>query len=53
MNRLAIAFLGFLLAASFCFGQAAATPAPAAAVGHGAFPVKTTKTLDSSKLKEN
>jgi len=51
MNRFAIGFPGFLLAASLCFGQAAATPAPAAAVGHGAFPVKTTKTLDSSKLK--
>jgi hypothetical protein len=51
MNRFAIGFLGFLLAASLCFGQAA-TPAPAAAVvGHGAFPVKTTKALDSSKLK--
>jgi hypothetical protein len=54
MNRLAIGFIGSLLTASLCFGQAAATPAPAAAVvGHGAFPVKTTKTLDSSKLKEN
>ncbi len=54
MNRFAIGFLGFLLAASLCFGQGAATPAPvAAAVGHGAFPVKTTKTLDSSKLKQD
>ena len=54
MNRLAIGFLCLLLAASVCFGQAAATPAPAAAVvGHGAFPVKTTKTLDSSKLKQD
>jgi hypothetical protein len=52
MNRFAIGFVGFLLAASLCFGQAAATPATAAAVGHGAFPVKTTKTLDSSKLKQ-
>jgi hypothetical protein len=55
MNRLAIGFLGLLLAASLCFGQAAATPVPAAAavVGHGAFPVNTSKTLNSSKLKEN
>jgi hypothetical protein len=54
MNRFAIGFLGFLLAASLCFGQAAATPVPApAVVGHGAFPVKTTKTLDSSKLKQD
>jgi len=53
MNRFAIGFVGFLLAASLCFGQAAAAPATvAAAVGHGAFPVKTTKTLDSSKLKQ-
>jgi hypothetical protein len=37
-----------LLAASLCFGQ---TTAPSA-VGHGAFPVKVTKALDSSKLKE-
>jgi len=41
-----------------CFGQTA-TPAPTPpqaatpkAIGHGAFPVKVTKTLDSSKLKE-
>lgn len=53
MNRFVVGFLSFLLATSLCFGQAAATPAPAAAVGHGAFPVKTTKTLDSSKLKQD
>lgn len=52
MNRIAIVVLGILLAASACFGQTAATAAPAA-VGHGAFPVRVTKTLDSSKLKED
>jgi hypothetical protein len=49
MNRIAIV-VSATLAASFCFGQAS-TSAPAAAIGHGAFPVKLTKTLDSSKLK--
>jgi hypothetical protein len=53
MSRIGIVVLGILLAAaSVCFGQTAATGAPAA-VGHGAFPVKVTKTLDSSKLKED
>jgi hypothetical protein len=50
MNRIAIVVVGIALAASLCFGQAS-TSAPAAAIGHGAFPVKVTKTLDSSKLK--
>jgi len=55
MNRMGIVVLGIVLAASFCQGQGS-TSAPAqaapAAIGHGAFPVKVTKTLDSSKLKE-
>jgi|SRR5271157_1498723 len=55
MNRLAIVLLSAVLCVTLCLGQSAA-PAPAqaapAAVGHGAFPVKLTKTLDSSKLKE-
>ena len=55
MNRYGIMFVGILLAATLCFGQssftAAAQTAPAA-IGHGAFPVKIAKTLDSSKLKE-
>ena len=52
MNRIFVSFLGTLLAAALCYGQGStAAPAPAA-VGHGAFPVKVTKTLDSSKLKE-
>jgi len=52
MNRVGIALT---LAASLCFGQAVASAqqsAAPAATGHGAFPVKVTKTLDSSKLKE-
>jgi hypothetical protein len=55
MNRISIVVLGAVLAASYCYGQDSTT-APAqgapAAIGHGAFPVKITKTLDSSKLKE-
>ena len=53
MNRVGIALLA--LGASLCFGQAVASAQSAAtpvATGHGAFPVKVTKTLDSSKLKE-
>ena len=55
MNRLGIVLLGAVFAASFCYGQGS-TSAPAqavpTAVGHGAFPVKVIKTLDSSKLKD-
>jgi hypothetical protein len=54
MNRTAVLVLGAVFAASFCYGQGS-TAAPAQAVptpiGHGAFPVKVIKTLDSSKLK--
>jgi len=53
MNRFGIMLVNVLLAATLCFGQASApaqtTPA---AIGHGAFPVKVTKTLDSSKLRD-
>jgi hypothetical protein len=55
MNRMVIVVLGVALAASLCYGQGSTTaPAKAApaAIGHGSFPVKVTKTLDSSKLKE-
>src|SRR5665811_2110719 len=56
MNRIGIVVLGAVCAASFCYGQGS-TSAPAqavpTAVGHGAFPVKIIKTLDSSKLKED
>jgi hypothetical protein len=55
MKCIGIAVLGAALAASLCYGQAStSTPAQAApaATGHGAFPVKVVKALDSSKLKE-
>jgi hypothetical protein len=55
MNRMIIMVLGAVLAASLCYGQGSNfTPAQAepAAIGHGSFPVKVLKTLDSSKLKE-
>ena len=55
MNRIGIVVLDAMLAASLCYGQGS-NPAPAqgspAAIGHGAFPVRVIKTLDSSKLKE-
>lgn len=56
MNRMGILLLGVMLAAaSLCCGQDSTT-APGQAVpvgvGHGAFPVKVVKTLDSSKLKD-
>jgi hypothetical protein len=59
MNRVSLVALVVLLAGSMCFGQTASsgpTPPQVAtpnAIGHGAFPVKVTKTLDSSKLKED
>jgi hypothetical protein len=53
MNRMGIVVLNAALAALLCCGQASAfAQAAPAAVGHGAFPVKVTKTLDSSKLKD-
>jgi hypothetical protein len=54
MNRVCIVFSGLLLAATLGYGQSSTAPAQAApaAVGRGAFPVKVTKTLDSSKLKQ-
>ncbi len=56
MNRVGCALI-VLLGASLCFAQNATspaqTPAPASSsTGHGAFPVKVVKTLDSSKLKD-
>ena len=55
MRLCAAVSVNVLFAAALSFGQAASTPAQAspAAVGHGTFPVKVTKTLDSSKLKED
>ena len=52
MNRFGILLAGGLLAITLCTGQAASAQGTPAAIGHGAFPVKVTKTLDSSKLKE-
>jgi hypothetical protein len=54
MNRIGIIFLSVLLA-GMCYGQtttSVAAQTTPAAIGHGAFPVKVVKTLDSSKLKE-
>ncbi len=55
MRLCAAVSVNVLFAAALSFGQATSTPPQAspAAVGHGAFPVKVTKTLDSSKLKED
>jgi len=56
MNRISLIAAVALLVVSFGFGQDAAQVPPRSltpnAVGHGAFPVKVIKTLDSSKLKE-
>jgi hypothetical protein len=56
MARISSVALVVLFAASLCFGRAAAQTSPQTAapvlLGHGAFPVKVTKALDSSKLKE-
>jgi len=50
MNPVRVASI-FLLGSALCIGQTATSAAPTA-LGHGAFPAKVTKTLDSSKLKE-
>jgi hypothetical protein len=58
MNRITLIALVVLLAGAVCLGQTAssgAAPSQAATprvTGHGAFAVKVSKTLDSSKLKE-
>jgi hypothetical protein len=51
MNRFGVLALGAILGVSLCHAQDAASSSPAT-TGRGAFPVKLTKTLDSSKLKE-
>jgi len=55
MNRTGMMVLSMLLTALLCYGQdstsAPSQPTPVA-IGHGAFPVRVIKTLDSSKLKE-
>lgn len=56
MNRFGILVLVAVFGASFCYAQGTASTPPQAvpaAIGHGAFPVKVVKTLDSSKLKED
>ena len=56
MNRMGIVVLGVMLAATpLCSGQASTSTSAQSvptALGHGAFPVKVVKTLDSSKLKD-
>jgi hypothetical protein len=54
MNRFGILVMAALLSAVICYGQTLSVPSQAAppAIGHGAFPVKVTKTIESSKLKE-
>ena len=50
MTRISSVVSVALFAASLSLGQA--SPQTPNAIGHGAFPVKVTKTLDSSKLKD-
>jgi hypothetical protein len=50
MKKLVILLI-FLLSVAYCFGQTQSPPSERPALGHGAFPVKVNKTLDSSKLK--
>ena len=53
MNRVAIVICSIVFAAAACYSQdSAQAPAQAPAIGHGSFPLKLSKTLDSSKLKE-
>jgi hypothetical protein len=58
MKRVSSVALIALSASLMCFGQSATSAPPSVpaaapvATGHGAFPVKLTKSLDSSKLKE-
>lgn len=55
MHRFGICCFSVILIATVCYGQSSSSvpesPAPPS-VGHGAFPVKVTRTLDSSKLKQ-
>jgi hypothetical protein len=52
MKRFIMALFGMALVATSSYGQDSNSASAAPAVGHGAFPVKVSKTLDSSKLKE-
>lgn len=49
MKSISVLSVSVMLLAASCYGQAP----PPTPTGHGAFPVKVTKTLDSSKLKED
>src|SRR5579885_2975643 len=53
MNRVSIALLimPLIVPPSFAQNSSSTTQQTPAAVAHGAFPVKTVKALDSSKLK--
>jgi hypothetical protein len=55
MKRVGMALSLIVLLFSLSFAQTPATPGsePLASIGRGVFPVKLSKTLDSSKLKEN
>jgi hypothetical protein len=50
MQQRGVVWLGTLLSAAMCYGQAS-TPAAQHPATHGSFPVIISKTLDSSKLK--
>jgi len=53
MTHLRSIVMALLFAATYCLGQQTDPQAPSSnVIGHGAFPVKVTKTLDSSKMKE-
>jgi hypothetical protein len=55
MQRFVMVFLGMLFFATLGYGQDSlvAPSQEAVAIAHGAFPARVTKTLDSSKLKED
>jgi hypothetical protein len=52
MKQLAIVASGLLVYTILCYGQTSSSTAAPSPIGHGSFPVKVTKTLDSSKLRE-
>ena len=51
MNRFNFYFRGMFLCEVLSYGTSYSRANPSGAIGHGAFPVKVAKTLDSSKLK--
>jgi hypothetical protein len=56
MNRLSLALLGFALATLSTVGQDLPPPRQTVsrnAIAHGSFPIKTVRTLDSSKLRQD